>query len=62
MYKFIKTADPENRYDISNVEVIIAEHTGATATQIAEEFGRFLLASGFTYDTVKSILAEDIDL
>lgn len=61
MYKFIKITDPDNRFDISGVEITIKDHD-ATATQIAEEFGRFLLASGFTYDTVKSVLAEDIDL
>lgn len=61
MYKFIKITDPENHFDISGIELTIKDHS-VTATQIAEEFGRFLLACGFTYDTVKSVLSEDIDL
>jgi aldehyde:ferredoxin oxidoreductase len=61
MFKFTKTTDSENKYDISNVEVSLTNNN-VTATQLAEEFGKFLLASGFGYELVKSVLAEDIEL
>lgn len=49
MYKFIKTRDPKNSHDFTNVEVNI-DFGDVTLTDMLEAFEEFLKGCGFHID------------
>ena len=50
MFKFIKTSDPENEHDASEIEYRVLSND-VTWPDLVEEFMRFLLGCGYTFDT-----------
>ena len=52
-YIFTKERDLTNEYDIAE---IIMKLEAETLTEIIEEFGRFLVASGYSAEGVKNAL------
>lgn len=58
MYKFVKTLDSENKFDISNTEITIP-HNEVGLSELLEEFECFLLACGFKFDGSVQIVADD---
>lgn len=55
MYKFTKTRDPSNPYDLTTVEI---EVDAATLDDLMEAFHSFLMASGFPVNWSDAILLE----
>jgi len=49
MFKFIKTSDPENAHDASEIEYRVLSND-VTWPDLVEEFMRFLLGCGYTFD------------
>ena len=49
MYKFKKLQDPNNKFDVSEIEFSVDAETG---DEIVQEFYFFMLASGFHKDGV----------
>jgi len=61
VYKFIKTKDPKNNFDITNVE-ISSDFNDLTLDQILETMEDFLKACGFSFDGNLAIVnADDYD-
>lgn len=58
MFVFTKYRDPENRYDVSNVEVVIESNEVYLPT-LFSEFVRFLNASGYVITDGTTIHIED---
>lgn len=54
MFKFIKTMDPRNEYDISNVTVEVPDND-AELDALMEELGGFLLACGYRFDHLEVV-------
>ena len=50
MFKFIKTSDSENEHDASEIEYRVLSND-VTWPALVEEFMRFLLGCGYTFDT-----------
>ena len=46
MIRFIKLADPDNKHDITNIEITIIDHD-AVLSSVVEEFLSFLEACGY---------------
>lgn len=49
MFKFIKTSDSENEHDASEIEYRVLSND-VTWPDLVEEFMRFLLGCGYTFD------------
>jgi len=47
MIKFIKLADPDNKYDVTDIEITIKDHDIGRSSVI-EEFVTFLGACGYS--------------
>jgi len=54
--KFIKHKDPENRYDVSNVEYSLEVDT---LNEIVDEFKYFLKGCGFYESQIKKVFNEE---
>ena len=57
-YKFIKTKDENNKFELSDVELVI-DHNDVTTTQLLSEFEMFLKGCGFHFDGVIMIVNEE---
>lgn len=60
-YKFIKIKDPENKFDLSDVEVTVHK-SDVTLTELLEEFREFLMASGFNISASERLQLENEDV
>ena len=58
-YIFIKTNDPENRFDLTEEIKIVSLENGMVLSDLVDIFRSFLLASGYSPDTIDSELGED---
>lgn len=57
MHKFLKTKDPENRFDIS--DVALQSDNQVTIDDLNEMYERYLLACGFCFKGHVRIIEED---
>ena len=57
-YKFIKTHDPENKHDITDV-IIETTHNELSIPDLLEVFEEFLKASGFVFKGHIDIVESD---
>ena len=57
MYKFIKTIDPENKFEVSNVYVIIP-HNDTHIGDLVLSFKEFLLACGYQQGSIDDEFGE----
>ncbi len=53
IFVFKKEIDPKNEYDIAE---IVMKLEAETLTEVIEEFGRFLVASGYSAKGVRNAL------
>ena len=58
MYKFTKTINPNNEFDISNVEISTNDDP-ITISELLELMDDFLKACGFHYDGHLEIVEDD---
>lgn len=54
MYKFIKTHDEDNQYDVSDVEITI-KYNDVDLTKLTETFVEFLRACSFSIPPTQSL-------
>ena len=57
-YKFIKTADPDNRFDNTNVTVEVVD-SASSVSDMLEAFAEFLRGCGYHIDGVLEIYKEE---
>lgn len=58
MIKFIKIADPDNSYDITNIEITIVDQN-VCRDSLIEEFIAFVGACGYSTKDLNEYLNED---
>jgi hypothetical protein len=58
MYKFIKTVDPENKFDKTNV-IIELPHNEQSIDDLLEAFEEFMRGCGFVFDGHLEVVDEE---
>lgn len=59
-YKFIKTIDPENPFETTNIEMEI-EYNDINVTELMREFARFLVACGYSPSLIEELIEDNIN-